>query len=329
MSKITRWGILSTANIARIAMIPALKKSKMAKVAAVASRNLERARAFAEAQDVPQAYGSYQALLDDKAIDAVYIPLPNHLHKPWTIHAAKAGKHILCEKPLALTAAETREMIAAADANRVVLMESFMYRYHPRVLAARDMVRSGAIGDLKVIESAFTFRLRNQDNIRYDPAMGGGALMDVGCYCVNISRLMAGREPLSVQARASWAKSGVDEQLTAILDFGAGLTAHFDCALNLARRERCIVAGTEGYLSLPMVFLPGEDPTQLDLVKGRRTDQIQTFDSVNEYQLIAEDFMRSIQGEAPAFPITDSTANLRVIQALLESARQDGQPVKI
>jgi D-xylose 1-dehydrogenase (NADP+, D-xylono-1,5-lactone-forming) len=324
-----QWGILSTANIGKHAMIPALKASKFAEVIAVASRDPVRARAFADELDIPQAYGGYQALLDDAAVEAVYIPLPNHLHKEWTIRAAEAGKHILCEKPLALNPEECREMIAAAEANRVQLMESFMYRYHPRILAARELVRSGVIGDLKTIESAFTFRLKNQDNIRYKPEMGGGALMDVGCYCVNISRLMAGREPIIVSARAQWASTGVDEQLTAILDFGDGTIAHFDCALNMERRERCIVAGTDGYLALPRCFLPGTQAALIQEVKGRDGTQVHSFEGVDEYRLIADEFMDSIDSGSPSFPIHDAVENMRVIQALLASAKQGGHPVQL
>ena len=199
--KITRWGILSTANIGRKAVIPALMESEQAQVAAVASRTINHAQAFADEMGIPTAYGSYEALLADPEIDAVYIPLPNHLHKPWTVRAAEAGKHILCEKPLALNTEECQEMIAAAKANGVQLMEAFMYRYHPRVLAARQMIQDGAIGELKTIESAFTYRNEDTTNIRFQPEMGGGALLDIGCYCVNISRLMADGEPVAVHAR--------------------------------------------------------------------------------------------------------------------------------
>jgi predicted dehydrogenase len=267
--------------------------------------------------------------LADPAIEAVYIPLPNHLHKPWTIKAAEAGKHILCEKPLALNPEECREMIAAAHANGVVLMESFMYRHHPRILAAREMIRAGNIGKLKTIETAFTFRLTDTTDIRYQLEMGGGALMDVGCYCVNISRLLAGREPESVMARAFWAETGVDQHLTGVLDFRDGLMAHFDCALSLAKRQRCLAAGTEGYLELPDVFLPGTGESVIHQYMGQAPVETHTFDGVDEYRMIAEDFMHAVRGGTPAFPVDDATANMRVITALLESARNNGQPVEI
>lgn len=328
MNKITRWGILSTANIGRKAMIPALQASHMAEVTAVTSRDEARARRFADELSIQKAYGDYQALLDDSDIDAVYNPLPNHLHKPWSIRAAEAGKHILCEKPLALNPQECEEMIAAAKANGVLLMESFMYRHHPRIQAAARMARAGELGEIKTIESAFTFRLRDKNDIRYQPEMGGGALMDVGCYCLNLSRLMAGREPITVQAQANWSKSGVDKQLVATLDFGGGLLAHFDCGFNQSGRQRAIIAGTEAFMVLRDAFVPGTAATKIHIVRDKESTT-QTFTGVDEYRLIAEDFMRAIEKDETPTPASDAVANLRVIQALLESARQDGKPVKM
>lgn len=325
----TRWGILSTANIGRRAMIPALKDSPMAEIVAVSSRDGDRALHFADELNIPKAYGSYQAMLDEGEIDAVYNPLPNHLHKEWSIRAAEAGIHILCEKPLALDPDECRQMIDAANANGVQLMESFMYRHHPRILEARDMIQSGVIGSPKTIVSAFTFRLNNKNDIRYQPEMGGGAVMDVGCYCINITRLMAGREPLAVQAKASWASTGVDQQLTAILDFGDDLVAHFDCGFNQSDRQYCTVAGTEAYLEIPLPFLPGKGEVSIHEQRGRQFSRVHKFAGVDEYRMIAEDFMWAIAGESPTFPIEDSVANMKVIQALLASAKEDGKPITL
>ncbi len=323
-----RWGILSTANIGRKAMIPALQASPMAQVVAVASREGDRARQFAAELNIPKSFGSYQALLNDPEIDAIYNPLPNHLHKPWSIQAAEAGKHILCEKPLALTPEECEEMMAAAESNNVLLMESFMYRHHPRIQAAARMARAGDLGEIKTIESAFTFRLRNKHDIRLQPEMGGGALMDVGCYCVNLSRLIAGREPISVQARAVWSDTGVDQQLVGLLDFGDGLLAHFDCGFNQSRRQRAIIAGSERFMVLRDVFLPGTQPSKIQIVEGDES-QAQSYEGADQYRLIAEDFMRAIEkGESPT-PPSDAAANLRVLQALLESARKAGQSIKL
>lgn len=326
--KIYQWGILSTANIGRKAMIPALKSSNAAKVTAVASRDIKKGRQFAKELEIPNAYGEYQSLLNDPTIDIIYNPLPNHLHKPLTIRAAEAGKHILCEKPLGLNADECHEMIAAAKANGVQLMESFMYRHHPRIKAAHEMIQRGAIGEVKTIESAFTFYLDRPWDIRLKPEMGGGAAMDVGCYCINISRLMAGREPEVAQARAVIGESGVDIQLAAILDFGNGLLAHFDCGFNQNSRQRCIISGTEGFMVLRDVFVPGKAETAIVHVKD---DQSQTehFPGVDHYQLIAEDFMAGIESGILPYPPEDAVANMRVIQAVLESVRNFGKPVAI
>ena len=220
-------------------------------------------------------------------------------------------------------------MIAAAKSNGVKLMESFMYRHHPRILEAREMVRSGVIGSPKTIVSAFTFKLNNTNDIRYQSEMGGGALMDVGCYCVNITRLMAGREPITVQAKANWASSGVDEQLAGIMDFGEGLVAHFDCGFTQSDRQHCTVAGTDAYLDIPKPFLPGKGESLIHEERGQQFSRDHKFAGADEYRMIAEDFMWAIAGEAPPYPIKDSVANMEVIQALLASAKQNGIPITL
>jgi predicted dehydrogenase len=204
-----------------------------------------------------------------------------------------------------------------------------MYRYHLRILEVLKMIRSGEIGEIKTIESGFTFYLENKDDIRYKFKAGGGALMDLGCYCINISRLMAGREPVSVQAKAIWASTGVDEQLVALLDFGNGIFAHFDCGFNQGSRQQCILSGTEGYLSIPETFNPGKKRSIIKAVRDGSTIQTYTFDGVDEYKLIADDFMNAILGNQPAYDIIDSVSNMRVITALLESARMDGKTISL
>jgi predicted dehydrogenase len=301
----------------------------MADVLAVASRDPEMAKRFAEALEIPKAYGSYQTLLADPEIDVVYIPLPNHLHLPWTLRAIEVGKHVLCEKPMALTAKACEAMISAANQKAVCLMEGFMYRYHPRLRAALDIVQSGELGDIKMIESTFTINLHQREDFRYRPDMGGGGLMDVGCYCVNFSRLIAGREPVSVQARAVWTDQGVDDQLMGWLDFDEGLMAHFSCALNMKQRASCVVAGTAGYLEMPLAFAPRRTRTKLLLQKESGESRILTFKKIDEYVLMVEDFMRSISGGTPTFSLMDSAATMRVIEALLESAHQKGKRVVI
>ena len=189
-----RWGVLSTANIGRAAVNPALQASRNGVLSAVASRDADRANAFAREHGIPRAYGSYEDLIDDPDIDALYIPLPNSLHRDWVIHAVRAGKHVLCEKPLALNAADCFEMAAAAEEAGGKLMEAFMYRFHPRIERVVDMIRDGHIGEIGAVRSTFTFRLRSPDNIRLDPSLGGGSLLDAGCYCVNVSRTIVGEE---------------------------------------------------------------------------------------------------------------------------------------
>jgi predicted dehydrogenase len=204
-----------------------------------------------------------------------------------------------------------------------------MYRYHPRILAAHKMVLDGAIGDLKTIESAFTYRKEDTANIRFKPEMGGGALMDVGCYSVSISRMMAGREPRTVQARMYRTSTGVDDQLVGMLDFGDGLIAHFDCAMNQEDRQRCLLAGSRGYLEIPNSFKVGVEETWITEQKGEGSRQEYRFEGVNIYTLMAEDFMHSIAGRPPRFPIEDALGNMRTILALAESALKNGQPVDL
>lgn len=324
------WGVLSTANIGRAAVIPAIQASKNGELVAVASRDLARGEAFADRLGIPKAYGSYEALLEDGDIDAIYIPLPNSLHHPWTIRAAEMGKHILCEKPLALNAAECMEMEEAASQHHVKLMEAFMYRFHPRTEKVLNMLRAGVIGELRLIHSAFTFRLTRPDNIRLKPELGGGALMDVGSYCIDLSRAAAGAEPVEVQSFAYWGKSGVDEQLAGTLRFTDGLLAQFDCALNLERREEYQLAGTDAFLSVASAFLPGEKDVVIEEVRSRGEMHQHTIKGADEYQIMVEHFADCIlQNTAPRYSASEAAANMRVIEALYRSARQSGQPIAL
>lgn len=324
------WGVISTANIGRVAVNPAIQASNNGELAAVASRDEAKAREFAQTHAIPSHYGTYEALLDDEGIDAVYIPLPNSMHLEWTIKAAEKGKHILCEKPLAMSAAECHQMAAAADANGVKLMEAFMYRFHPRTEQVIKMVRGGEIGELRMIHSAFTFRLTNPDNIRLNRELGGGSLMDVGCYCVNISRTAAGLEPVEVQAFANWASTGVDEQLAGTLRFENGLMAQFDSSLTMERREIYELIGTEGYLSVPAAFLPGTADAAIVEHRGRKGETAHTIDGIDEYQLMVEHFSDCVLNDRPLrYPAAEAALNMRVIEALYQSARNGGRPVQL
>lgn len=322
-----RWGVISTANIGRAAMIPALKDATNGELVAVCSREMGRAREFADRLEIPRAYGNYEALLADPEIDAVYIPLPNNLHREWCIRAAEAGKHILCEKPLALNAAEVEEMAAAARRHNVLLMESFMYRFHPQTERVLALVREGTIGDVKLIKSAFTFRVTDPGNVRWAAELGGGSLMDVGSYCVNASRTLAGGEPLEVQAFATWADTGVDAQMVGHLRFAHGLHAQFDSALTLQRREFYQVVGTEGVIDVPVAFLPGRGDTRIHITWGRGEVQTEIISGRDEYQAIAEHFADCVlHGQPLRYPAEEAAANMRVIEALVGSARNSGRP---
>jgi predicted dehydrogenase len=324
---VTRWGILSTANIARAAVIPAIHASRNGEVVAVGSRDFERAREFAAANRIPKSYGSYEAVLDAEDVDAVYIGLPNSLHREWTIRAARSGKHVLCEKPLALDAAECEEMEVAANEHGVKLMEAFMYRFHPRIERVRALVRDGAIGSLRSIHASFTFRLKNEDDIRMKPELGGGALMDVGCYCVNVARTLAASEPVEVQAQAQWAETGVDAQMAGTMRFPDGLLAQLDCALTLERRETVVAAGTEGYLSIDSAFLPGTGETVIVERRGRAGETSHSVSGADEYQLMVEHFVDAVSNDRPLrYPAGEAARNLRAIGALYRSARNGGRP---
>lgn len=321
-----RWGVLSTANIGRVAVVPAIHASGNGEVVAVGSRSVDAARAFAEGNGIPRYHGTYDALIADPEVDAVYIPLPNSMHREWTVRAAQAGKHILCEKPLALDEAECHTMEMAAAANGVILVEAFMYRFHPRTERLLELVRSGTIGDVRMVRSAFTFRLTRPGNIRLDPALGGGALMDVGCYCVNIARTLLG-EPVEVQAFSRSASTGVDEQLAGALRFTGGGLAQFDCALTLERREFVEVAGTDGNLIVESAFLPGTGPVTIVERHGRGEEVVHTIDGADEYRLMVEHFGDCVlTGKPVRYAAADAALNMRVIDALHRSAADGGGP---
>jgi len=329
-SRKLRWGVLSTANIGRAAVNPAIQASQSGRLVAVASRDEARARDFAREAEIPRHYGSYEALLEDDGVDAVYIPLPNGLHREWTIRAAEHGKHVLCEKPLALSAAECREMADAARGAGVLLMEAFMYRFHPRTEAILEHVRSGAVGEVRSVRSTFTFRLTRPDNIRLDPDLGGGALMDVGCYCVNASRTVAGAEPVEVQAHAAWTDRGVDAELAGLLRFESGLVAHFDCALTLERREALEIGATDATLVVPSAFLPGTADAAWQELRGRSGDTEHVVPGADEYRCMVEHFADAVAGStALRYGPAEAEANMRVIDALYASARNGGRPVSL
>jgi predicted dehydrogenase len=232
---------------------------------------------------------------------------------------------VLCEKPLALNAAECDEMAAAAAAAGVVCMEAFMYRFHPRIGRVLGLLEQGVIGEIRALYSAFTFKLTSPKNIRLDPDLGGGSLMDVGCYCVNVCRTMVGSEPLEVQAYAQWTDRGVDEQMAGMLRFDNGITAQFDSALTMERRECLHVAGTEGHLEVPKVFIPGTEDVFIEEFHGREEMKSHDVAGANEYTEMVEHFSDCIlTGDRVRYPFSEASANMRVIEALYRSARNGG-----
>jgi predicted dehydrogenase len=328
-----RWGILSTATIGRTRVIPGIAQAPNCEVTAIASRDLEAARAVAAAHAIPRAHGSYEALLADADVDAVYIPLPNHLHAPWTIAAAEAGKHVLCEKPLALTATEAETMIGAADASGVALMEAFMYRHHPSWVAVRDLVASGRIGELVTVQSWFSYFNDDPANIRNILDVGGGALYDIGCYCVNLSRMLFDAEPDRVTgAIARDPVGGTDTVVTGILEFGDRF-ATFTASTRAEDDQRVHVYGTKGRISVEIPFnIPSDRPTRIHVAAGGDPPvapdiETLTFGAADPYTAEAERFAEAVLAGRPVpVPPADAVANLRVIDALFASGQSRPLP---
>ncbi len=326
-----RWGVLSTADIARKKVIPGLLKADRCEVVAIASRDATQARAVADELGIPTAHGSYEALLADPAVDAVYIPLPNHLHAQWTIAAAEAGKHVLCEKPLALTAADAQRMVdACADAG-VRLMEAFMYRHHPSWVAVMEVVASGRLGRLRAVQSWFSFYNDDPANIRNQLDAGGGALFDIGCYAVNLSRMLFDAEPRAVEASVFRdPATGVDTLTSAILEFDDGV-ATFTCSTRVETDQRVHVYGSDGRLSIEIPFnIPPDRPTNVFVTAGGdppvapRIETL-TFPTKDPYTAEAELFAAAILDDLPTpTPPEDAVANLRVIERIFAAGNHGG-----
>jgi xylose dehydrogenase (NAD/NADP) len=318
MVRHVRWGILSTARIGVHRVLPALLRSRTGKAHAVASRDLVRARTVATEFNIPHVHGSYEALLADAEVDAVYIPLPNSLHMEWTVRAAQAGKHVLCEKPLGLTAAQAQTMVEAASRAGVLLQEAFMYRFHPQIDEVRRRLKSGAIGTPWLVRAAFTFEVTSADDIRLNATLGGGGLLDVGCYCVSISRLLLG-EPQSGWATATFDR-GVDVRLTGMLKFPTA-TALIDCGLRAPYRQFCEIVGSEGSISVPRPFQPEEDPAVVVVRIGKQEDRVE-LPGTNQYTLMLDHMgMCILEKQPPRFPPEDAIANMRALDLLAASAR--------
>jgi D-xylose 1-dehydrogenase (NADP+, D-xylono-1,5-lactone-forming) len=320
-----RWGLMGTARINR-AVIPPIRASKRHELRAVASRDRSKGEAYAREWGIPVVHGTYEAMLADPEIDVVYNPLPNALHATWTIRAVEAGKHVLCEKPLAISVAEVDAVAAAAAAHRCVVAEAFMYRHHPQTLRMRQLVAEGAIGTLQLVRSTFTFRLTRPADVRLARALGGGSLWDVGCYPVSMARYLAGAEPFEVVGWARPGPSGIDERFAGMLDFGSAI-AQFDCGFTTPLRTHLEVVGTEGVISVPVPFKPGLEGRVL-LVRGDRAEEV-VVDGQELYSGEIDDMAAAVlEGRPPRVSLADSRGNVATLVALHESARL-GRPVRI
>jgi xylose dehydrogenase (NAD/NADP) len=320
-----RWGVLGWARIGREHVIPAIRRSSNSEFHALASREEAKLAEARASFAVPQTYHIYDDLLKDPSVDAVYIPLPNALHCEWTIKAAELGKHVLCEKPIALNAAECRRMIAACAANRVHLMEAFMYRYTARTRLVLEVLRSGALGEIKFISSTHRFLLTNPASIKFKPELGGGALYDVGCYPVNFAGMVAdamGNKPADAVPESvaieQVRSGGVDVIFSALLKYPAGLIASVNCGINSQRRIFSEIIGTRGMLEVPDTFL--DDAGSLTLTQDNERREIPVPQS-DRYRLEVEDFADAIlAGRAPQFSLTETQRNMEVMDKLLAAA---------
>ena len=321
-----RWGILGAAKIAVEKVVPAMQRSKWVEVAAIASRDLAKAQRAAQALGIEKTYGSYEELLADDRIEAVYNPLPNHLHVPWTIKAAEAGKHVLCEKPIGMNADEARKLLEVQRRTGVKIQEAFMVRTHPQWLGTLELIRSGRIGELRVINGFFSYFNRDPKNIRNELEMGGGALMDIGCYPVTISRFIFGAEPRRVMALIERdPEMSVDRLTSAILDFPDGQST-FTCSTQLVPYQRMQFFGTRGRIEVLIPFnAPPDKPIRIMIDDGSdlrgSAIEIKEFPVCDQYEIQGELFSQAILQNTPQpIPLEDAVENMAVIDAIFRSA---------
>jgi D-xylose 1-dehydrogenase (NADP+, D-xylono-1,5-lactone-forming) len=326
-----RWGILSTANIAVEQVIPAIKRAKNAEVAAIASLS-GKARSVAEKLDIPLVFDRYEDLLSDPSLDAVYIPLPNSLHKQWVIEAALHGKHVLCEKPAALSARETEEMTAVCEENNVLFMEAFMYQFHPQHQRVKEIIRSGEVGEVRLMRASFTFLLNDPaGNIRVNKELGGGSLYDVGCYCIHVTRNILESEPESVFVVGNFDPVyQVDLSAIAICEWENGLTTYFDCGMNMTQRHEYEVVGTRGVIHVPRAFRPdlngGEGIIRVsDQAGNTREERLVGYQYVNQIEHFS---LCVLTNRQPGYTPQQSYQNMRVIDACYHSMHT-GQTVRV
>ena len=322
MARKIRFGVLSVAKIGTVRVIPAMLQCASCEIAAIASRDLNRAKETAEKLGIPTAYGSYEELLADPSIDAIYNPLPNQLHLPWSIRAAEAGKHVLCEKPLTMNPAEVEKLIEVRDRTGVKMAEAFMIRLHPQWLRTKEIIQSGEIGELRSMHCAFSYFNRDANNIRNKPECGGGALMDIGCYPIHAARWMFGTEPHRVSARMERdAGFGTDHTTSALLDFPNG-QALFTVSTQMNPYQRMQFFGAKGHVEIEIpVNAPPDRETRI-FVRAGTEDRTETFPICNQYTLQGDAFANAIlnDSEVPV-PLENSLGNSKVIEAIFAAAR--------
>jgi predicted dehydrogenase len=319
-----RWGVLSTARIGVNQVIPAMQQGTYSEVTAIASREKQRADAVAAKLGIANTYGSYAELLADPEVDAVYIPLPNEQHVPWSLKALEAGKHVLCEKPIALTADEAQTLVdAAAHYPELKVMEAFMYRFHPQWLRARELVTTGAIGELRTIQSFFSYSNLDPTNIRNKADHGGGGLMDIGCYNISLSRFIFGAEPVRLCSTVEYDPTfKTDRLVSGLLDFAHGRTATFTCSTQLSPYQRVNILGTTGRVEIEIpVNAPAIRPCRIWYSHDSIVDEL-VFERCNQYTLQGDIFSRAIVDNTPVpTPLEDAVANMRVIDAVIRAGR--------
>ncbi len=314
-----KWGVLSTAKIGIKNVIPSMQKGEFSEITAIASRNIENAKKAALELEIPKYYGTYEELLSDPEIEAIYNPLPNHLHVPWTVKALEAGKHVLCEKPIGLNAGEAEELVRISKKYpHLKVMEAFMYRFHPQWPALKQVIDSGKIGEVRHIESVFTFYNVDPDNVRNQADIGGGGLLDIGCYCINLSRMVFDSEPVGIKSHIDIDPTfNVDRLAAATLIFEKG-TASFMCSTQLDHKQHAIIYGTKGFIEVNIPFNAANEATRkLKISSGGETEMI-LFETCDQYTLQGDAFSRSILEDIPVpTSLEDAVANMKVIDQIL------------
>ncbi len=324
MTQKLRWGIMGCAQIATGAVMPAIVDSETGIIKAIASRGIDKSTAVAAEFGVEKAYGNYEELLADAEIDAVYIPLPNHLHREWVLRAAEAGKHVLCEKPIALSSREAGEMVEACNKAGVHLAEAYMYRHHPRIAELRDIITAGEIGELRSIRGTFTYNgAADNTNIRFKSAWGGGSLFDVGCYPLSAARLLFDAEPeaVTVQAFFSPEHDNVDMMASGLVEFPGGVSLIFDCGMWAYNRQLLEILGTEGRIEVPMPFNAREDDAEFFVYTGDGTRRVEAT-GANPYIRQVDHFAAAVFEGKRFIASEDPVHNMRLIEACLASAKR-------